>query len=307
MKNVFKEDIEDWNSWGCVFQSILAFKPIIKKIFKKHSLPMKGISHLTAGSNAVFKVGNYVVKIFAPLESSINTEMDYLCELHGCKRAQELGITTPNIILSSSIQDKYFFRYIITKYIKGTDAKDIIKSYTQEKKIDFVHKIKDATTKLNTLPDNNYPWPDITSTSISTRWQKLPSPIVTQIKELVTSYNAPEKVYVHGDITGDNVLIDKNDTAYLIDFADAKIAPKEYEYPPLLFDLFDFDKVMISEFIGSFDIDDFTDKCFYGILMHEFGIYFVELICKRLLRKNIMELNDIFEIKEAIKTFYSDL
>ena len=71
MNNEFLEEINDWNSWGKVFQSIAAFENLIKKIFKKENLSCKEISRLTAGSNAVFKVGNFVIKIFAPIEAGM--------------------------------------------------------------------------------------------------------------------------------------------------------------------------------------------------------------------------------------------
>lgn len=57
---------------------------------------------------------------------------------------------------------------------------------------------------------------------------------------------------------------------------------------------------MINEFICGQDIEDFVEECFYGILMHEFGAYFVKLICERVIGKEIAELADILEIKEAL-------
>lgn len=81
LSNVFFEEIKDWESWGKVFQDIPAFEKLISKIFEKEAITYKEISHLTAGTNAVFKVDNFVVKIFAPVESGLNTEIDYNCEI----------------------------------------------------------------------------------------------------------------------------------------------------------------------------------------------------------------------------------
>lgn len=113
------------------------------------------------------------------------------------------------------------------------------------------------------------------------------------------------KVYVHGDITGDNVMISREGMLYIIDFADGRIAPKEYELPPILFDLFDFDKIMINEFIGGQNIDNFVKDCFYGILMHEFGSYFVKLICERIIGTQVSELANILEVEEALYCFFN--
>jgi tRNA A-37 threonylcarbamoyl transferase component Bud32 len=306
MKNEFLEEINDWNSWGKVFQSISAFEKLIKKIFKKENLSCKEISHLIAGSNAVFKVDNFVIKIFAPIESGMNTEIDYTCEMLGMKRALNLGINIPNVIASSCIMDKYLFRYIIMDYINGGSGRTILKNYSIGEKVDFVRQLKENINKMNTIIEINYPTVDVKEKAMAnTRWNVLCSDIVAQIRELVKNYNMSNRVYVHGDITGDNVIITQNGILYIIDFADGTIAPKEYEFAPILLDLFDFDKRMIDEFIGRQNIDEFTEKCFYGILMHEFGIYFVKLICERIIGIEICELTDIFKVKEALVCLFA--
>lgn len=301
MNNVFLEEIKDWDTWGKVFQSIPAFEKLIMKIFEKEGLKYKKISHLTAGSNAVFKVDNYVVKIFAPVESGFDTEIDYNCEILGMKRAMTLGINIPNVAATSFIEDKYLFRYIIMDYIEGKDAKDILMNYSANEKIAFVRQLKENINKMNTEFKDKYPAFDVKERILTnTRWNIFNDKIVTQVKEFVQNYDMLNKVYVHGDITGDNVIITENGMLYIIDFADGRIAPKEYELPSILFDLFDFDKIMISEFIGGQNIEDFVKECFYGILMHEFGFYFVKLICERIIGKEIEELDNILEIKEAL-------
>jgi tRNA A-37 threonylcarbamoyl transferase component Bud32 len=301
MSNVFFEEIKYWDTWGKVFQDIAAFEKLINRIFEKEDINYKEISHLTAGTNAVFKVDNFVVKIFAPVESGFNTEIDYNYEILGMKRAISLGINIPKVIAASYIEDKYLFRYIIMEYIKGKEAKDVLKDYSINEKLAFVHQLKENLRKMNTSVEESYPDFDVKERVLSnTRWNVMPEKVVYQVKELVRVYDIADKVYVHGDITGDNVMISQNGMLYIIDFADGRIAPKEYEFPPILFDLLDFDKLMITEFIGEQNIEQFVEKCFYGILMHEFGIYFVKLICERIIGIEISKLTDIFRVKEAL-------
>lgn len=168
-------------------------------------------------------------------------------------------------------------------------------------KIAFVQQLKDNINKMNTLVEDEFPSVDVKERALNnTRWNVLSNIIVNQIQELVKNYDMQNKLYVHGDIIGDNVMISQSGRLYIIDFADGRIAPKEYEYPPILFDLLDFDKLMITEFIGEQNIEQFAEKCFYGILMHEFGIYFANLICERIIGIEISELTDIFQIKKAL-------
>lgn len=306
MENVFLDEIKDWDTWGRLYQSIPTFKPLIYKIFEKEGLKYKEISHLTAGTNAVFRVDNFVVKIFAPSESGYNTEIDYNSEILGMKKAVELSINSPNVIAASFIEDTYLFRYIIMDYIDGKDAKDVLKSYSKEEKVFFVHQLKENLYKLNSEFTAKYPVTNVKERVFeNTRWNTVNEKIVTEIKELVKNYDLPQKVYVHGDITGDNVMINHKGIIYIIDFADGRIAPKEYEYPPILFDLFDFDQIMIREFIGEQEVTEFVEECFNGILIHEFGVYFVKLICERVMEIRLDELNKISEIKDALLKLFT--
>ena len=305
MNNVFLGEIKDWDTWGEVFQSISLFKNLIIKIFEKENLEISEISNVTPGTNAVFKVGNYIIKIFVPIESGYDAEKDYFFEITGMKRAMQLGINIPNLIATSEIKDKYLFRYIIMDYINGKEAKDVLKKYSLDEKINFVKQLKSNLNKMNTSPNKDFKIIDIKEKALkNNRWNILKPHVVNQIKSLIKEYKEDEKVYVHGDITSDNVIIDENGKLYIIDFADGTIASKEYELPPILFDLFDFDKDMIKEFIGNIDLTDFIEKTFYSIFIHEFGIYFIKFISEKLLNKRAEELNDISEIKVALYDFF---
>ena len=89
----FTATIDGWTSWGRVFQSIEAFEPLIRHILSQHALPIAEIEHCTPGTNAVFKVGDLVVKIFAPKESGFETESDYQTELFGIARSNRMGVS----------------------------------------------------------------------------------------------------------------------------------------------------------------------------------------------------------------------
>ncbi|MDR0641084.1 MAG: hypothetical protein LBG07_01325, partial [Treponema sp.] len=73
---LFNGEINNWQDWSRVFQSINSFSPLAEFIFAKENIPFLEIKNLTPGTNAVFKVGGNVVKIYAPIESGIDQTFD---------------------------------------------------------------------------------------------------------------------------------------------------------------------------------------------------------------------------------------
>ena len=120
--SLFRRDINDWTSWTGVFQSIDAWRPLIEYIFKREGLPLADVEHLTPGTNAVFKIGGFVIKIFAPLASGLDTAIDIQTETFAIKRLAAAGIAVPKILASSAIEDKYLFRYMIMEFIEGRSS-----------------------------------------------------------------------------------------------------------------------------------------------------------------------------------------
>jgi aminoglycoside phosphotransferase (APT) family kinase protein len=81
-----------------------------------------------------FRVGEYVVKIFAPAESGIDSTMDIETETFAMKRTTALGISAPKCIACGCIEDKYSFSYLIMEYISGKEFTDIADTLSYEEK-----------------------------------------------------------------------------------------------------------------------------------------------------------------------------
>ena len=126
--NLFTEQINNWDDWGKVFQSILAFTPLVEHIFQKENLPLAKIENLEPGTNAVFKVGEYVIKIFAPQGMGEDYDTNVDVELFGMRLANAQGVPAPKLIADGFIEDKYRFRYMIMEYIDGKLLNEILPS-----------------------------------------------------------------------------------------------------------------------------------------------------------------------------------
>ncbi|GAV13173.1 aminoglycoside phosphotransferase family protein [Paenibacillus sp. NAIST15-1] len=305
MSHAFAKEIHNWDSWGAVYQSIEDFRQLIEVIYRKENLSgAEHIFQLTPGTNAVFRAGSYVIKIFAPKESGANTDVDYQAEITAMERAIQQGIHAPNVIAASYIQDKYLFRYIIMDFIQGQEAGKVLSGWTLNQKEAFVKQLFANLDKLNTLPSEHVDASAIQQRVVrNTRWNFFSESIRAQIAEIVTQSSISQPVHVHGDITAENVMVDDGGQLFIIDFADSTIAPAEYEYPPILFSLFDFDAELIQLFMREIGCgrEAFIDKVFLAILLHEFGFVFVKMICEKYSDQESQALTDIYEVKRMLQ------
>lgn len=295
----FKDTITP-NTWGKLFQSIEAFKDLIYTIFKNEHLSIpKSIKNLTPGTNAVFRVDDYVIKIFAPKESGFITNRDYKVELESLTWAKKCGVNCPTIVTTNVIRDKYIFYYIIMDYIDGYEIGNKLKDYSEKNQIEFIEEMRSITKKLNQKVKKSLFKKDIIHTVLhNKKWNKYQNRVKQQIFDHVQKLDFNNQVFVHGDLTKENILIDQNNQIFVIDFADSLVAPYYYEFPPILFDLFDFNPILIKTFLK--DVSPSTvDVIFNSLMIHEFGADFIQLFYERC-HQSINQINDIKEIKSIV-------
>lgn len=301
--NYFKEELTGFDSWARVYCSREAFGDLANYIFKKEGLLVQeGIQNLTPGSNAVFKADNYVIKIFAPIESSFDTEADYHTELAVLSFAKAREIAIPKIIASGSVIDKYLFRYIIMEFIDGQDACDVLPDYNRDQKKDTVNQIKTILKNLNQPVDDLIKKKDLVVNTVrNERLSGLSEPFIAELITHASNLDLSEMVLVHGDITGENARINSDGELMLIDFADCMIAPSYYELSPIIFELFRCDREFVHEFVGDKDKDIFLDELIDGLSIH----MFCGNIIKDFLKRSEISCDSITSIlgfKELIKT-----
>jgi len=272
---LFTEQINDWDDWGKVFQSIPAFTSLIEYIFQKEKLPMTTIELLPPGSNAVFKVGEYVVKIFAPQGMGEDYGTDVDVELFGMKLANEQDLPAPKLITSGEVNDKYYFRYMVMEYLHGKMLGEIEDSLSYDDKVNIGRQIRDITDKLNVRCENFTPVDVIEYAMKNDGWKKYNFP--TSFQEERLAYLADvhigenSKVYCHGDWNCDNILLDDKLNVYIIDFADAMYAPADYETAYIASALFCFEKPYMTGYFGDYNVEDILSICMKWIPIHAWG------------------------------------
>ena len=268
---LFTEQINNWQDWGNVFQSIPAFAPLVEFILKKENLPDIKIKNLTPGTNAVFKAGGYVVKVFAPVESGFDQTLDLQTEIFATERANRIGVSAPKMVSHGFVEDKYYFAYMITEYIEGTEFTNAVKTMTDTQKVEIGRKLRAVTDKMNTPCESFNGIDVIYDKGRHQRWDKYPERFKAERLAYIESHDYSDKVFVHGDLCGDNILLTPHGELYIIDFADAVLAPIDYEHALVAVGLFDLEPVLLRGYFGDYSADELTEICFDGLLIHDFG------------------------------------
>lgn len=271
MGQLFQEEIHGWTSWGRLFQSIDAFRPLIQAIFRREGLPMAEITHLTPGTNAVFRVGRYVVKIFAPAESGMDMNSDYVTELFGIERANRLGVPSPSLQCAGTLMDRYVFRYLVMDYVEGEALRERHGQLTRREKVRVGDCVRILCGLMN-RPSGRFNAIHVLNRALgSPKWSAFSPGFLEERTEYLQTMPLDPLVYVHGDITDDNLLLDARGRILLLDYADALLAPAWYEWAALFCGAFRLDPAYLEGFFQGPMPEDAIERCLHAILLHDFG------------------------------------
>ena len=296
----FQGVLDGWDSWCRLYRSVEAFGPLVQDILRREGLPFSGpVSAVGPGTNAVFRAGTQgelVVKIFAPPESGLDSPEDYAVERYGLERASLAGVPAPALYARGVREDRYRFAYLVMAFQPGEEAGVALRGMAPEAKRAFARRLQGLTDRLGALPLEGEMAAVLRQRAAKNRstenrrWARLPAPLEAARAAWLLAHPPAEEAYVHGDLCGDNLLLTPEGELVLLDFADAVAAPRCYDYPPILVDLFALDPVLTRAFRGGCPPERFADDCLTGLFLHDFGQELLESACRRLLSCGVGDL-----------------
>lgn len=294
--SLFRETITCLADWGRVFQSREVFTPMIDAILARHDLERAPIENCTPGSNAVFKVGRYILKIFAPEESEIGGERDYLAERFGIARANALGVPAPKLYASGEFDDKYTFRYLVLEYFEGRSLADISDDLGDAERRAIGRQLR-AAVKLMDTPCERFNDHELFSEFHERKWEVFPERFRAERKRYLEAHAPSLFVFCHGDLNPDNIIVGDDLEIRIIDFADALLAPPELELAATICGAFNFDRAYVDGFLGEYDRAEVVERLLYGLLLHDYGANIIredvgkpsEIVSLNVLRERLTE------------------
>ena len=105
-------------------------------------------------------------------------------------------------------------------------------------------------------------------------------------------------VLTHGDLTGENLLVQEDGSLVMIDWADAHLAPAWYELGPLAFELFQGQGELLRLFAGA-DQEAFVERLLDCCCLHDFGADFLWNFWQR---ESAPELGSLGEVRKLLAT-----
>lgn len=267
---LFREEINGWDSWGRVFQKKECFRPLIEALFLSKGLPAAEMENCPPGTHAVFRVGNYIVKIYAPLEAGA-VETDSLREVWGLKTAYSRGVCVPKLIADGCLEDRYRFHYLITEFLEWPSFAEVCETMPPDRKIIFGRQIRDLTDRMNLPVYPDWPLEAEWTFSEQGRWREFPESFLRERREYLSEYRPDCPVFLHNDLNPDNILVGKTGNPVALDFGDSTLGDAVMEEAIVTAELFRFDPWFLQGYYGEEKQSEIARICREGLLLHPYG------------------------------------
>ena len=269
------------------------WRPVIDAICNTEGIHYRSIETPRSNTNAVFLLDRrLIVKIYSPFWSEFDMEKK-LIEVLGMNEA----VPVPRIMAAGQYQDRATWSYLVTEYRSGHTLDDVRSEITRDELMSISRRVGLVVKALHETDVGAFDglhtgesWDDL----VDRRGREVLAELFDRgligprvVEELadilcdaiINSKRNPRTV-VHGDLESDHILLDRMDGEWrvtsLIDFGDAKIGVRDYEWMPLWLGLFDRDIEAMRAFLDAYDPSlladsEFPRRVMAWTLLHDFG------------------------------------
>lgn len=239
--------LRDADFWG----------PWIAEILARHGLPAEGREPV-AGFNPTyptFLVGGVVVKLFGGHRAWRRT--------HAAERAAHLlvaghaEIAAPRLLAEGRLSEDRDapWPYLVTTRAPGVAWRDA--ALSPDERLAVAGELGRQVRRVHALPPSGLPAHDdlpAREVAAAAQHSSLPAHLVAQVEDFLARVGPrDDRVFVHGDLVGAHVFVERGRLAGLIDWGDAGAADRHYELIQVLRDTFDCDKALLRAFLDACD------------------------------------------------------
>lgn len=268
-------DLADWKDFLKNDDSIIK---IINSILDQCNIDIHSVKRIEFGTNAVFDLGNYILKIYAVNEKS-SSELDCIREIILSKLLMPSYYRVPSIIKTGHIEDRYTIYYIIMeKFNCLVPVRNVLSDINS---VDYTIFLKELHAIINYIHSLKV------DSNIISLYSK---PIMGELSkcneyvQYVNNYlfnNRLEFGIVHGDLSETNIYFNKEGEIIILDFEDWMYAPFIAEYPTICFELLKTPNI-INDFFSNIAKNNLIEMLIAGILLHHESTRFLKIIASKI-------------------------
>lgn len=296
--------IETWKQWGAMFTDVAQWTPTVREVCRREGIGFEHIEAGYPGTNAVFVLdGRWVVKIYAPF---CHADFELERMLYPLL-SETTHIPSPRLLAEGVLEDALHWPYIVMDFKPGQSIREVRTQISTPNRIEIAMALGAMTYELHgiplirvaQMPNLRSDWPAFHRqrltgclAELKTR-VGLPAPILDEIAAFLTANVNGESaplMLINGDLTEDHILLEEKDgwwrVSGLLDFADALIAPRAYEWIALWFGALDRQFDEFAAFMRSYNPAILLDGAFFQeallfTFLHQFGAGIVADVLKK--------------------------
>lgn len=272
--------IQSNEEYSAVFYDSEIWFPAIAQLALNHRLkgdPVRGV----LGSNIVYRVGNYWIKLFAPF-----FEKEFEMELVSLELASQQSEFTVPLIYAKGVFDGW--SYMVISHVEGIRIGDVWSKISDVQRASLAKDIATVTLSLQKLKApaeiaQRYNWNQFMrerfDQAVSMQVKKgLSQKSTRKLESFISNFSVDgflcdDPVYLHADLTHDHFLINDEGTSVIgvIDFADSMIGHPEYDLIAYFCYLFHGYKDAQMSFYRSWGNRVSPERMLMWILLHRFS------------------------------------
>ena len=285
--------VDSWLDWSSIFKDVEVLRPAIDAICEQEGIGYRRIETPRSNTNAVFILDrSLVLKIYNPIWPEFEMECRLIEVLN-----RNGAVPAPSIVASGKLLDRLSWNYLIQEYCPRLTLEAIRPEITREDLLGIASEVGAVVRALLLTDvrlfddiDAGEPWealvdrrrrealPELTRAGVIT--PEVADALAETLDEAIAGSSQTPHVLVHGDLESDHVLLERSGgewaVASIIDFGDAKVGLRDYEWMPLWFGLFDKDIGAMQEFLKAYDPvlltdDELPRRMVAWTLLHDFG------------------------------------
>jgi aminoglycoside phosphotransferase (APT) family kinase protein len=228
--------------------------PYLEHILECHGLAGAGLEPEPGigGTYPTFLYGDVAIKLFGFLPS---WEKNFRAEQAVQKvLATDPAITVPQLLAEGKLYDSKNppWPYLIISRIPGLSWQ--FANLTTEQQVSVAADLGRQLRRIHALPAQGIAthedWLSVDVTVAAQR-SSLPPHLTVQVKDYLARLGPFDRVMVHGDIMFRHVFINNGHLSGIIDWGDAMITDRHYEFARMHLDLFNGDKTVLRAFLDA--------------------------------------------------------